>query len=114
MNLLTPKASKMYSVVIILQIIESIRKGRYETYADVVSGGLDLSTREVDFEKQNNKVKFVKSDGRKEQIYLNAKVKKSFQNSYTTSESRLIRYFCLETNFNLSHCVLTDAEIQVL
>ena len=41
-------------------------------------------------------------------------VNESFQNSYTTSESRLTGYFCTETIFNLSHRVLTDAEIKVL
>ena len=38
----------------------------------------------------------------------------SFQNSYTKSESRLTGYFCLETIFNLSQRVLTDAKNKVL
>ena len=49
-----------------------------------------------------------RSQGIKEQV------NESFQNSYTTSESRLTGYFCSETIFNLSHRVLTDAEIKVL
>ena len=49
-----------------------------------------------------------RSQGIKEQV------NESFQKSYTTSESRLTGYFCSETIFNLSHRVLTDAEIKVL
>ena len=45
---------------------------------------------------------------------IKVQVSESFQNSYTTSESRLTGYFCSETIFNLSHRVLTDAEIKVL
>ena len=45
---------------------------------------------------------------------IKKQVNESFQNSYTTSESRLTGYFCSETVFNLSHRVLTDAEIKVL
>ena len=49
-----------------------------------------------------------RSQGIKEQA------NESFQNSYTTSKSRLTGYFCSETIFNLSHRVLTDAEIKLL
>ena len=50
-----------------------LRKRRNKTYADVVLGGLDLSTEEVAFDKQNNdEVNFVKKDDRKKGIDLNA------------------------------------------
>ena len=49
-----------------------------------------------------------RSQGIKEQV------NESLQNSYTTSESRLTRYFCSETILNLSHRMLTDSEIKVL
>ena len=49
-----------------------------------------------------------RSQGIKEQA------NESYQNSYTTSKSRLTGYFCSETIFNLSHRVLTDAEIKLL
>ena len=44
---------------------------------------------------------------------IKKQVNESFQDSYTTSESRLTGYFCSETIFNLSNRVLTDAEINV-
>ena len=50
-----------------------LRKGRNKIYADVVLGGLDFSTEEVAFYKQNNdEVNFVKRDDRKKGIDLNA------------------------------------------
>ena len=49
-----------------------------------------------------------RSQGIKEQA------NESYQNSCTTSKSRLTGYFCSETIFNLSHRVLTDAEIKLL
>ena len=49
-----------------------------------------------------------RSQGIKEQV------NESFQNSHTTSGSGLTGYFCSETIFNLSHRMLTDAEIKVL
>ena len=39
-----------------------LRKARNKTYADAVSGSLDLSTEEVAFDMQNNEVNFVKRD----------------------------------------------------
>ena len=45
---------------------------------------------------------------------IRKQVNESFQNSYTTSESRSTGYFCLVTIFNLIHRVLKDAEIKVL
>ena len=162
-----------------------LRKGRNRTYADVVSGSLDLLTEKVAFDTQNNdEVNFVKKDDIKKGIDLNCilvnleksspqhptspsklcsdtstsnnssdcfnkqasldkdadgeilhildgllnlsegsenrsqgikeQVNESFQNSCTTFESRLTGYFCSETIFNLSHRMLTDAEIKVL
>ena len=50
-----------------------LRKGRNKTHSDVVLGGLDLSTKEVAFDTQNNdEVNFVKRDVRKKGIDLNA------------------------------------------
>ena len=50
-----------------------LRKGRNKTYADVVLGGLDLSTEEVAFDTQHNdEINFVKRDDRKKGIDLNA------------------------------------------
>ena len=56
-----------------------LRKGRNKTYADVVSGGLDLSTEEVAFDEvafdtknNNDEVNFLKKDDRKKGIDLNA------------------------------------------
>ena len=164
-----------------------LRKSRNKTYADVVLGGLDLSTEEAAFDTRNNdEVNFVKRDDRKEGIDLNAilvdlneekmspqhptsppnfcsdisnlnnssdcfnkqvildedvngkisqilddllnlsegsenrsqvikeQVNESFQNSHITSENRLTGYFCSETIFNLSHRMLTDAEIKAV
>ena len=45
---------------------------------------------------------------------IKEQVNESFQNNYSTSESRLTGHFCAETIFNLSHHVLADAEIKVL
>ena len=42
-----------------------IRNGRNKTYADAISGGLDLSTKEVEFEKKNNELNFVKREKEK-------------------------------------------------
>ena len=47
-----------------------IRRGRSKTFADVVSGRLDLSTEEVAFETQNKEANFVERDDRREGIYL--------------------------------------------
>ena len=49
-----------------------LRKARNKTYADAVSGSLDLSTEEVAFDMQNNEVNFVKRDEPKKGIDLNA------------------------------------------
>ena len=49
-----------------------LRKGRNRTYADVVSGSLDLSTEKVAFDTPNNdEVNFVKKDDIKKGIDLN-------------------------------------------
>ena len=45
---------------------------------------------------------------------IKKQINDSFQNNYTTSESRLTGSFCSETIFSLSHRMLTDAEIEVL
>ena len=45
---------------------------------------------------------------------IKEQVTESFQNSYTTSESRLIGFFCSETIFNLNHRVLAEVEIKAL
>ena len=42
-----------------------IRNGRNKTYADAISGGLDFSTKEVEFEKKNNELNFVKREKEK-------------------------------------------------
>ena len=44
----------------------------------------------------------------------NSEVTKDYTSGLTTVENRLGGYFCSETIFNLSHRVLTDAEIKVL
>ena len=44
----------------------------------------------------------------------NSEVMKDSTSGLTTVENRLCGYFCSETIFNLSHRVLTDAEIKVL
>ena len=44
----------------------------------------------------------------------NSEVTKDSTSGLTTVENRLCGYFCSETIFNLSHRVLTDAEIKVL
>ena len=85
-----------------------LRKGRNKIYADVISGGFDLSTEEVAFDMQNNnnEVDFVKSDDRKKDIDLNAilvnltEEKMSFQ--HPTSPPKLCRD--TSTSNNSSGC----------
>ena len=98
--------------------IRKIRNDRNKTYADVVSGELEMSTKEVEFETKNNELNFVKRDNRKESIDLNVILVNLTENQNPTYPPKPCSYSSTSKNssdsFDMQASLDEDVDDEIL